>query len=195
MDLRHRTGIVTVLATVAMCMLNGGSASASTPTGALPPSPPNCAALAPRLAPEAWPVLERELLPRGAAVLRLCRYGPSLPRLRPRYSRLIRSQGEVQHFEKEMDALPEVPPNAPPSPCPVGNGASIWVYASYFGAHYAKVRIPLGGCRFARNGDLVASANEGPGQHPSRLGPRLIAELEALTGCVPIPICERFPLA
>ena len=195
MYLRHRprTARALALATTAVCVWGTASASASAPIRVLPPPPPSCAAIQPHsLSPEAWPALKREVLPRGAAVIRLCRYGStSSPRLRLRYARLIRSQSTVRHLENQIDTLPQIPTTAEVSTCPFDNGASVWVYASYFRRHHATVMLSLTGCREALNGYLGASASEGPGQDPSHLGPRLIEELEQLTGCAPIRTCER----
>jgi hypothetical protein len=192
MHLGSRAAKVLSLAFTAVCVWGAASASRSAAISVLPPPPASCAARQPRSLPvQAWPAVERELLPRGAAVIRLCRYGASSTSLRLRKTRLIRSQRVVLHLEKEFDALPEQPPGGETSPCPADNAASVWAYASYFRGHRATVAVSLTGCKEAGNGYLVASASEGPGQRPSRLGPRLVEDLEALTGCAPIRVCKQ----
>jgi hypothetical protein len=191
--MRSRAATALALAFAAACAWGGSAASESAAIGVPPPPPPaSCASRQPRRLPaEAWPALERELLPQGAALIRLCRYGPSSRYLLLRSTRLVRSQRTVLHLEEELDALPEVPPNAPATPCVFDNGASVWAYASYYRGHHATVMLSITGCREASNGYRVASAGQGPRQDPPRIGPRLIEELEKLTGCAPTRVCEQ----
>lgn len=177
--IRYKGAVAVAAAAAALALLAiaapGGSAAAplaaACPAHALTSVPPN-----------AWAPARSKLAPPGASSLRICRYGGlnAQVHLGLEGSRLLRAGSLQTHLIDELDALPPIPKGAIFSAvanCPMDDGSQILLLLDYPGAHAVTISLEETGCSRASNGDLARIANG----YRNTVGPRLLAELKALT--------------
>jgi hypothetical protein len=97
--------------------------------------------------------------------------------LRLERSRLVADTKLVTHLVDEFDALPPYPRGVAFS-CPSDDGSQVLALLAYPHGQRVTVAVEETGCEVATNGDVGRLAN-GYGNTP--VGPRLVAELKALT--------------
>jgi hypothetical protein len=128
-----------------------------------------------------WAPASEELAPRGAAALRLCGYAGlnGAAPLQLERSRLLTGAGLVTHLVDEFDALPPYPKAS--LFCGLDDGSQVLALLAYPGGRRVTVEVDETGCNRVTNGDVARIAS-GYGNTP--VGPRLVAELRALTAPV-----------
>ena len=126
------------------------------------------------VAPDSWAPARHELLPPGAATLRLCRFSGFAGTRQPKLagSRELRSAAQIAQLTHDLDALPPYPKLA--LPCPLDNGSQVDVLAAYPSGRGVTVSYDSTGCNRVTNGDVVSIAN---GYHDATLATRLRREL------------------
>lgn len=126
-----------------------------------------------------WTAARRELAPKGASALRLCRYSglnDAAP-LRLERSRLVTDQRLLTHLIDEFDALPPYPRGVAFA-CPSDDGSQLLALLDYPHGQRVTVAVDETGCQVVTNGDVGRLAD---GYGNTRVGPRLLAELNKLT--------------
>jgi len=128
-----------------------------------------------------WAPASEELAPRGAAALRLCGYAGlnGAAPLQLERSRLLSGGGLVTQLVDEFDALPPYPEVG--VHCPLDDGSQVLALLAYPGGRRVTVALDETGCNRVTNGELARIAS---GYDDTPVGPRLVAELRALTAPV-----------
>lgn len=124
-----------------------------------------------------WAPANRELAPKGAAVLRLCGYpgANSAVPLQLERARLVSDERLVSHLVDEFDALPPYPKAG--LFCALDDSSQVLALLAYPGGQQVTVALDETGCNRVTNGDVVRIAS---GYANTPVGPRLVAELRAL---------------
>jgi hypothetical protein len=128
-----------------------------------------------------WAPASHELAPKGAAAVRLCGYpgvNGAVP-LQLERSRLLTGERLVTSLVDEFDALPPYPKAS--LFCGDDDDSQVLALLAYPGGRQVTVALDETGCNRVTNGDVVRIAS-GYGNTP--VGPRLVAELKALTAPV-----------
>lgn len=165
-----------VLALIALAAAGVGARAAASA------QPLPCPARAlPHVAKNGWAPASEELAPRGAAALRLCGYAGlnGAAPLALERSRLLSGGGLVTHLVDELDALPPYPKAQ--LFCTLDDGSQVLALFAYPGGRRVTVAVDETGCNRVTNGDLARIAS---GYDNTPVGPRLVAELRALTAPV-----------
>jgi hypothetical protein len=118
------------------------------------------------------------LAPKGTVALRLCGYtglNSAVP-LQLERSLLVTDQGLLAHLVDEFDALPRYP-NASLF-CTLDDGSQVLALLAYPHGRHVMVAVDETGCNRVTNGDVARIAS---GYDNTPVGPRLVAELKALT--------------
>ncbi len=138
--------------------------------------PAKCVRRAPdHISPNTWPPTRRELAPKGAIAIRLCRYGV-LPGVRLQGATLLTAPSAVKRLVADFDSLPKEPRRVV---CPVDLGSGIVALVTYRAGPRVAIAVHLTGCALAMNGNLIRSASGFA--TTSRSGPELLAQLRRLT--------------
>ena len=153
-------------------------------TAARAARPALCHTKAPQQVPaNGWAAAQSQLAPPGASAIRLCRYSGlnDHPRLRVVRATLLTRQVWVQKLIREFDDLPAPPPG--PTACPADLGTEIVAQIAYPDGHAVTISVEMTGCVTVTNGSVTRTA-AGFGS-PPQFGPKLVLELEHLTGYRP----------
>ncbi len=128
-----------------------------------------------------WAPARAQLAPRGAAALRLCGYAGlnGAAPLALERSLLVNDGGLIAHLVDEFDALPPYPKGG--LFCTLDDDSQVLALLTYPGGRRVTVALDETGCNRVSNGDVVRIAS---GYDNTPVGPRLVAELRALTAPV-----------
>jgi len=140
-----------------------------------PPCPPRVLRGVPK---NDWAPASGELAPKGVVALRLCGYpgiDDAVP-LQLERSLLVTDASLVTHLVDEFDALPPYPDVQ--FHCPMDDGSQVLALLAYPGGRQVTVAVAEAGCSRVTNGDVAGVAS---GYDNTPVGPRLVAELRALT--------------
>jgi hypothetical protein len=164
---------VRLVLTVAMCAaLLGGAANAA---AAKPP--PLCHTKAPQsVAPNSWEPTKTQLAPSGAGAIRLCRY--DLQRKIARGT-LLRRRAWVGKLVREFNVLRPMPSGV--VACPADLRLMVVALLAYPDGHTVTISVDESGCQVVTNGNLIRTTAVAP----PLFGPKLLKELEHLTGLRP----------
>jgi hypothetical protein len=164
---------VRLVLTLAMCaalLLGAANAAANKP-------PPLCHTKGPQsVAPNSWEPTKNQLAPTGAGAIRLCRYGLDRKIVR---GTLLTRQVWVGKLVREFDVLQ--PPPSGTVACPVFLEPLIVALLAYPDGHTVTISVDESGCGSVTNGNLIRTASVAP----PLFGPKLLRELEHLTGLRP----------
>ena len=143
-------------------------------TSAAAKAPPLCHTRAPQqVAPSSWAPAQTQLAPPGAGTIRLCRY--DLERKIARAT-LLRRQVWVGKLVRELNVLSPMPSGV--VACPADLGPLIVALLAYPDGHTVTISADASGCQAVTNGNLIRTT----GVAPPLFGPKLLTELEHLTG-------------
>jgi hypothetical protein len=144
-------------------------------------SSPACPTRGPRgIGSNPWPPAQRELAPRGAGMINLCRYSGlnSRPRFKLVGNDLVTDGPTIHRLLDRLDSL-KSPPSDQAFLCPSDDGSEVLATLNYPGQHEVQILVTLSGCSAATNGDLTRAAFNFDNRNPQ--GPKLLAQLERLT--------------
>ncbi|MGD0386993.1 MAG: carboxypeptidase-like regulatory domain-containing protein [Solirubrobacteraceae bacterium] len=171
-----RAPTAAVLAVLALAATGVGARAAASV------KPASCPARVLRQVPaNDWAPARAQLAPHGAAVLRLCGYAGlnGAAPLALERTLLVSDGGLIAHLVDEFDALPPYPKAG--LFCPLDDGSQVLALLTYPGGRRVTVALDETGCNRVSNGDVVRIAS---GYDNTPVGPRLVAELRALTAPV-----------
>jgi hypothetical protein len=119
------------------------------------------------------------MAPRGATVVRLCRYAGlnARPSLKLRRSMLVADPGTIAELIANLDALR---PIKGAFSCPTSNGSRVLALLAYPDGHRLTISVGTGGCGIVTNGKLVRTVASL--SHTNPVGPRLLGQLKRLVG-------------
>lgn len=126
-----------------------------------------------------WAAAHRQLAPKGALAIRLCRYAGlnAHPRGKLVAARLVFGHRTIAMLTREFDSLKRFPRRA--IACPRDADAEVLATFVYSHAHQVRIQVHLQGCNPVSNGNLIRTAANLNGKNPD--GPRLLAHLRQLT--------------
>jgi hypothetical protein len=143
-------------------------------------SPPLCHTKAPQtVAPNSWAPSQTQLAPPGAGAIRLCRYTPLSAHQKIARATLLRRQVWVAKLIREFNVLS--PPPSGTVACPADLGLMIVALLAYPDGHTVTILMDASGCTTVTNGNLIRTI----AVPPPLFGPKLLTELEHLTGLRP----------
>ena len=144
---RFLLSIASVAATLAVCVSVSDARTAS-----------GCPKTDPQPLVSKRPGSTRELVPRGARAVVLCRYsgydhgvGPRTAAFRLQARAVIESATTVAEMANELDSLPRI---TAPIACPAGFGTAIVAHFRYATGPADPVTVALDGCLTASNGHV-----------------------------------------
>lgn len=179
--LRLRAAVMLMATTAAAAIAGcGSSATATIRPQPQPAAPAACSHGAPgTVAAERWTAARHRLAPRGAGVIRLCRYSGlnAHPPLTLVSSRLLNRPALVEQLVSEFDRLPSLHGAVA---CPADDGSQILARLAYPGGRQVMISVGLAGCEAVTNGSVHRTA-AGMGS-PRAFGPQLVTQLEHLAG-------------